>query len=122
MHGLGTEPVRADARDLAVGFLEAEDHLEGLLSPASGQHEDDGLPLDVRPLDPHRLRPRLRRPLVVPVHDLVQEVRRAAGGVATTDMERVADVLGRAVLEHERHQACDVPRVVALDEAIDQLG
>src|SRR2546422_3831449 len=116
----GAEAVGTDACDSPVLFLETEDDLQGLAPPACREQQCDWLALELDALDAHGVGPGLRRPLVVAVDHLVEEVRRALGGMLAADVERVPDVLCRGAVEHEGDEPLHVLGVVPLDEAVDE--
>src|SRR5436190_11221759 len=118
---LGAETVGADASDPPVLFLETEDHLQRLAPPTCREQQHDRLALEIDALDVHGVGPGLRRPLLVAVDHLIEELGGALGGVAAADVERVADVLPRATVEHEADQARDVLGGVQLDEPVEEL-
>src|SRR5436309_11645738 len=118
---LGAETVGTDASDPPVLFLETEDHLQRLAPPTCREQQHDRLALEIDALDAHGVGPGLRRPLLVAVDHLVEQLGGALGVVATADVERVADVLPRATVEHDADQARAVRAGVQLDEPIEEL-
>src|SRR5881392_4080784 len=117
----GAEAVGTDACDSPVLFLETEDDLQGLAPPACREQQYDWLALELDALNAHGVGPGLRRPLVVPMDHLVEEVGRALGGMLAADVERVPDVLGRGAVEHEGNETLHVLGVVPRDETVEQL-
>src|SRR5438034_2436773 len=104
----GAEAVGTDACDSPVLFLETEDDLQGLAPPACREQQCDWLALELDALDAHGVGPGLRRPLVMPMNHLVEEVRRALGGMLAADVELGLDVLFPGAVEHEGHDTSHV--------------
>jgi hypothetical protein len=114
----GTDRVRFERASL--GLVDPQDLLEGLASASGCEAQDQGLPLELATFDAHRLRPELRRPLVVSMHRLVQEMVLALEAL-TTELESAPDVLRGAAVDHEIHEPLHVLCVVPLDELVDEF-